>query len=199
MDSEAASCGHLTAGDRHTTHDRRADPTHGRPEDRPDHRSAEVDPRRGLRELLAVSELDSPDEQWDELIAIEIPTAPGHRTEPTRRMTAPTSTSRMRSESQCKTPPVPSRGKTQHRSARAGRGTPQGSTSTGRNAAITGFETMNIIRHIRRPLLDGETVPTVPTLYEQIASIRGGTVLVIPEPTVSAHESVEEEDDDEDR
>jgi hypothetical protein len=69
--------------------------------------------------------------------------------------------------------------------------------STRRNAAITGFETMNIIRHIRRPLLDGETVPTVPTLYEQIASIRGGTVRVIPEPSVSAHESVEEEDDDE--
>ena len=159
----------------------------------------EVDPRRGLRELHAVSELDSPDGQWDELIAIRIPTAPGNRMEPTRRTTAPTSTFRMRSGSRCRTPPVPSRGKTQHRSAREGRGTPQGSTSTGRNAAITGFETMNTIRHIRRPLLDGETVPTVPTLYEQIASIRGGTVLVIPEPTASAHQSVEEEDDDEDR
>ena len=159
----------------------------------------EVDPRRGLRELRAVSEIDSPDGQWDEVIAIEIQTAPGNRMEPTRRTTVPTSTFRMRSGSRCRTPPVPSRGKTQHRSAREGRDTPQGSTSTGRNAAITGFETMNTIRHIRRPLLDGETVPTVPTLYEQIASIRGGTVLVIPEPTASAHQSVEDEDDDEDR
>ena len=49
----------------------------------------EVDPRRDLTERPAVSELDSPDEQWDEVIAIEIPTAPGNCMEPRCRMRAP--------------------------------------------------------------------------------------------------------------
>ncbi|NMQ04821.1 hypothetical protein E4Q08_05885 [Candidatus Accumulibacter phosphatis] len=37
------------------------------------------DPRRRLRELLAIPERDRTDEQWDELIEIEITLAPGNR------------------------------------------------------------------------------------------------------------------------
>jgi hypothetical protein len=55
---------------------------------------------------------------------------------------------------------------------------------------------MNIIRHIRRQLFDGETVPPVPSLYEQIAAIRGGTVHVVPEPPASVQESVGDDDGD---
>lgn len=37
------------------------------------------DPRRRLRELLAIPERDRSDEQWDEIIEIEITLAPGNR------------------------------------------------------------------------------------------------------------------------
>lgn len=37
------------------------------------------DPRRRLRELLAIPERDRSDEQWDEIIEIEITIAPGNR------------------------------------------------------------------------------------------------------------------------
>jgi len=37
------------------------------------------DPRRRLRELLAIPERDRTDEQWDEIIEIEITLAPGNR------------------------------------------------------------------------------------------------------------------------
>lgn len=37
------------------------------------------DPRRRLRELLAIPERDRSDEQWDEIIELEIQTAPGNR------------------------------------------------------------------------------------------------------------------------
>ena len=37
------------------------------------------DPRRRLRELLSIPERDRTDEQWDEIIEIEITLAPGNR------------------------------------------------------------------------------------------------------------------------
>lgn len=37
------------------------------------------DPRRRLRELLSVPERDRTDEQWDEIIELEIQLAPGNR------------------------------------------------------------------------------------------------------------------------
>ena len=37
------------------------------------------DPRRRLRELLTIPERDRTDEQWDEIIEIEITLAPGNR------------------------------------------------------------------------------------------------------------------------
>lgn len=39
----------------------------------------QFDPRRRLRELLSVPERDRTDEQWDEIIELEIQTAPGNR------------------------------------------------------------------------------------------------------------------------
>ena len=38
-----------------------------------------LDPRRRLRELLSIPERDRTDEQWDEIIEIEITLAPGNR------------------------------------------------------------------------------------------------------------------------
>lgn len=38
-----------------------------------------ADPRRRLRELLAVPERDRSDEQWDEIVELEISLAPGNR------------------------------------------------------------------------------------------------------------------------
>jgi hypothetical protein len=38
-----------------------------------------VEPRRRLRELLAIPERDRTDEQWDEIIELEIQMAPGNR------------------------------------------------------------------------------------------------------------------------
>lgn len=38
-----------------------------------------LDPRRRLRELLAIPERDRSDEQWDEIIELEISMAPGNR------------------------------------------------------------------------------------------------------------------------
>ena len=38
-----------------------------------------IDPRRPIRELLAIPERDRTDEQWDELNELEIRTAPGNR------------------------------------------------------------------------------------------------------------------------
>jgi hypothetical protein len=40
------------------------------------------DPRRRLRELLAVPERDRTDAQWDEIVELEIQTAPGNRATP---------------------------------------------------------------------------------------------------------------------
>src|SRR5574343_938812 len=42
----------------------------------------QVDTRRRLRELLSVPERDRTDEQWDEIIELEIQTAPGNRVAP---------------------------------------------------------------------------------------------------------------------
>lgn len=39
----------------------------------------QIDSRRRLRELLSVSERDRTDEQWDEIIELEIQLAPGNR------------------------------------------------------------------------------------------------------------------------
>jgi hypothetical protein len=55
---------------------------------------------------------------------------------------------------------------------------------------------MSTIRQIRRPLLPGETVPPIPSLYEQIASVKGGIAPVTPQPCVP--ESIVEEEDEED-
>ena len=41
--------------------------------------SPPADPRRRLRELLAVPERDRSDEQWDEIVELEICLAPGNR------------------------------------------------------------------------------------------------------------------------
>ena len=38
-----------------------------------------IDPRQRLRELLAIPERDRTDAQWDELVELEIQTAPGNR------------------------------------------------------------------------------------------------------------------------
>jgi hypothetical protein len=38
-----------------------------------------LDPRRRLRELLAIPERDRSDEQWDEIVELEISLAPGNR------------------------------------------------------------------------------------------------------------------------
>jgi hypothetical protein len=40
------------------------------------------DPRRRLRELLAIPERDRTDAQWDEIVELEIQTAPGNRITP---------------------------------------------------------------------------------------------------------------------
>ena len=45
-----------------------------------------VDPRRRLRELLSVPERDRTDEQWDEIIELEIQTAPGNRISPNEQL-----------------------------------------------------------------------------------------------------------------
>lgn len=45
----------------------------------------EIDPRRRLRELLAVPERERTDAQWDEIASLEIQLAPGNRLEPARR------------------------------------------------------------------------------------------------------------------
>lgn len=41
--------------------------------------SPQIDTRRRLRELLSVPERDRTDEQWDEIIELEIQLAPGNR------------------------------------------------------------------------------------------------------------------------
>jgi len=41
--------------------------------------SQTIDPRRRIRELMAIPERDRTDEQWDELNELEIRTAPGNR------------------------------------------------------------------------------------------------------------------------
>ena len=55
---------------------------------------------------------------------------------------------------------------------------------------------MNTLRHIRRPLLPGETVPAMPSLYEQIAGINGGVPPVVPVLPDSAQDDSEEEEDE---
>lgn len=44
------------------------------------------DPRRRLRELLSIPERDRTDEQWDEIIELEIQTAPGNRISPNEQL-----------------------------------------------------------------------------------------------------------------
>jgi hypothetical protein len=44
------------------------------------------DPRRRLRELLSVPERDRTDAQWDEIVELEIQTAPGNRINPSAPM-----------------------------------------------------------------------------------------------------------------
>lgn len=44
--------------------------------------SQPIDPRRRLRELLSVPERDRTDEQWDEIVELEIQLAPGNRVGP---------------------------------------------------------------------------------------------------------------------
>ena len=41
-----------------------------------------ADPRRRLRELLSIPERDRTDAQWDEIVELEIQTAPGNRAVP---------------------------------------------------------------------------------------------------------------------
>jgi len=53
-----------------------AEATEGKPE-RPEPRP--IDPRRRLRELLAIPERDRSDAQWDEINELEIQLAPGNR------------------------------------------------------------------------------------------------------------------------
>jgi hypothetical protein len=45
----------------------------------------DLDLRRRLRELLSVPERERTDEQWDEIIELEVRLAPGNRLEPSRR------------------------------------------------------------------------------------------------------------------
>lgn len=52
------------------------------PENPPENQPAvapQVDTRRRLRELLSIPERDRSDEQWDEIIELEIQLAPGNR------------------------------------------------------------------------------------------------------------------------
>lgn len=51
------------------------------------------DPRRRLRELLSVPERDRTDEQWDEIVELEIQLAPGNRIQPGTNPHAPQQTS----------------------------------------------------------------------------------------------------------
>ena len=52
------------------------------------------DPRRRLRDLLAVPERERTDGQWDEIAALEVQLAPGNKIEPAKRTEAsPSSTS----------------------------------------------------------------------------------------------------------
>jgi hypothetical protein len=44
-----------------------------------------VDTRKRLRELLSVPERDRTDEQWDEIIELEIQLAPGNRVSPSEQ------------------------------------------------------------------------------------------------------------------
>lgn len=44
--------------------------------------SQPFDPRRRLRELLSIPERDRTDEQWDEIVELEIQLAPGNRIGP---------------------------------------------------------------------------------------------------------------------
>lgn len=44
-----------------------------------------IDLRRRLRELLSVPERDRTDEQWDEIIELEIQLAPGNRVSPSEQ------------------------------------------------------------------------------------------------------------------
>ncbi len=55
---------------------------------------------------------------------------------------------------------------------------------------------MNTFRHIRRPLLDGESVPPARSLYEQLVGIPA--VPAIPEPDLDGQTAAEDEGEDED-
>ncbi len=48
-----------------------------------------IDTRRRLRELLSIPERDRTDEQWDEIIELEIQLAPGNRISPNEQPGAP--------------------------------------------------------------------------------------------------------------
>jgi len=63
-----------------------------------------VDPRRRLRELLAVPEHERTDAQWDEINVLEIQFAPGNKIEPAKRTEAFPSPSAMRQTSKHQAP-----------------------------------------------------------------------------------------------
>jgi hypothetical protein len=63
-----------------------------------------IDPRRRLRELLAVPERERTDAQWDEINTLEIQLAPGNKIEPAKRTEAFPSPSSVRQASKRQAP-----------------------------------------------------------------------------------------------
>lgn len=55
---------------------------------------------------------------------------------------------------------------------------------------------MNTFRHLRRPLLDGESVPPVRSLYEQLVGRPAPTPIQEPEADSPADAGDEAEDDE---
>jgi hypothetical protein len=76
------------------------------------------DPRRRLRELLAVPERERTDKQWDEIIALEIRLAPGNQIEPARRADAPSSSISVHQPSKRRVPSPRTSGKRPRKSGR---------------------------------------------------------------------------------
>lgn len=76
------------------------------------------DPRRRLRELLAVPERERTDEQWDEIIALEIQLAPGNRIEPAKRTDASSSSTSVRQPSKRRAPSPRTSGKNSRKPGR---------------------------------------------------------------------------------
>ena len=119
LDGETAAAGTLAAKVKTTTNERTADQENmGAPTTDPSGTIPNVDPRRRLRELLAVPERERTDAQWDEIVTLEIQLAPGNKIEPTKRADAPSSTTSMRPSSQRKPPSPRAPGKKHPRSGR---------------------------------------------------------------------------------